>query len=361
MTEETSTKVFISYSWDSDHHKESVLALANTLRTKYGIDADIDRYVRATSPYTPEKGWDLWMQDRIQWAEFVLIVCTETYRRRFKGQEMPGKGLGVSWEGTIIRNDLYLNQLRDTKFIPVVLSSSDLPYVPLVLNAKDKYICDDINSFEDLLYRLKKQPRIIKSEIGTKDLPLPSDPLLFSPQRPPLSHTRTSLNQVFEDELGIQEKISQAISDNANLNPQGFLLGLGESAYRITRKQYDVMVFNLGVPFTDNLRNIKFKAILDYNSSIQYIIWVFKGGEFINKGDDTLKNWVFKGSIEAQRKDEREDKIVWFISSSWNCLCQNGKKLGSVDIWWGDREEDGTWACNEWISSCNRECTAQRL
>lgn len=87
VTEKTKapTKVFISYSWDSDEHKERVLALANTLRDPWGIETDIDQYVRAKPLYTPEQGWDLWMQKRIEWAEFVLIVCTETYKRRFRG------------------------------------------------------------------------------------------------------------------------------------------------------------------------------------------------------------------------------------------------------------------------------------
>lgn len=104
---ETAPKVFISYSWDSEDHKKRVLALANTLRDPWGIEADIDQYVRAKPPFTPSQGWDLWMEKRIEWAEFVLIVCTETYKRRFKGDEQPGQGRGVTWEGTIIRQNLY--------------------------------------------------------------------------------------------------------------------------------------------------------------------------------------------------------------------------------------------------------------
>jgi hypothetical protein len=55
VTEETQapTKVFISYSWDSEDHKERVLALANTLRNPWGIETDIDQYVRAKPPFTP--------------------------------------------------------------------------------------------------------------------------------------------------------------------------------------------------------------------------------------------------------------------------------------------------------------------
>ncbi|NMG19584.1 SEFIR domain-containing protein [Brasilonema bromeliae] len=202
---QTATKVFISYSWDSDDHKENVLKLANTLRAVWGIEADIDRYVRAEPPYTPVKGWDLWMSERIKWAEFVLIIFTETYQRRFEGNEEPEKGLGVSWEGTIIRNDLYNAQLRDTKFIPVVFSQSDLDYVSSVLNPRDKYILTDDKSFTELCYRLRKQKTIIKPEIKGGPLPLPSDPVLFSPQKPPVK----SLEQQQTPEIEYRKKVEE--------------------------------------------------------------------------------------------------------------------------------------------------------
>lgn len=212
MTEQiqTPTKVFISYSWDSEDHKNKVLGLANTLRSELGINTEIDRYVRAEPPYTPAQGWDIWMSDRIEWAEFVLIIFTETYKRRFEGKEETGKGLGVSWEGTIIRNDLYNAQLRDTKFIPVVFSQSDLGYVPLVLNSRDKYILTDDKSFTELYYRLRKEPTIIKPEIKGVHLPLPSQPMLLSPQKPPVeSSLEQTPESVSEKSLKSDELISE--------------------------------------------------------------------------------------------------------------------------------------------------------
>jgi hypothetical protein len=43
----------------------------------------------------------------IQKADFVLLVCTETYRRRVERREQPGKGRGVLWEAKLIYNLLY--------------------------------------------------------------------------------------------------------------------------------------------------------------------------------------------------------------------------------------------------------------
>jgi len=177
------TKVFISYSWDSEEHKERVLQLANTLRTTVGIDADLDQYVRAVAPFTPQQGWENWMQEKIKCSEFVLIVCTETYTKRFEGNEEPGKGLGVSWEGTIIQQSLYQSQRNDTKFIPVVFTESDAQHIPSILSSKDRYNLNDEKSYTELCYRLRGQALIEKPAI--KNLPLPPVSLNNSPTEKP--------------------------------------------------------------------------------------------------------------------------------------------------------------------------------
>src|SRR3712207_3824521 len=96
--EPTAPKVFISYSHDSDQHAARVLALADRLE-KDGIAVTLDQY----DPQ-PEQGWPLWTEKNLDAADFVLLVCTETYRRRILGEEEPGRGLGVRWEGNLIYN-----------------------------------------------------------------------------------------------------------------------------------------------------------------------------------------------------------------------------------------------------------------
>ena len=81
------TKVFISYSQDSPEHARRVLDLADALRHG-GLEVILDQYVFPA----PDEGWPRWMETRLDEANFVLMVCTETYRRRVLGQEPPGKG-----------------------------------------------------------------------------------------------------------------------------------------------------------------------------------------------------------------------------------------------------------------------------
>ena len=82
-------KVFISYSHDSPEHEARVLTLANRLRDD-GIDATLDQYEAF-----PPQGWIQFMNQQVLDAQFVLIICTETYCRRFARKETPGTGLGA--------------------------------------------------------------------------------------------------------------------------------------------------------------------------------------------------------------------------------------------------------------------------
>ena len=68
------TQVFISYSHDSDEHRTFVRELSDRLRNE-GLDCLIDQYINGF----PEEGWQRWMENQIEAADFVLLVCTETY------------------------------------------------------------------------------------------------------------------------------------------------------------------------------------------------------------------------------------------------------------------------------------------
>ena len=122
---QTPPRAFISYSHDSDAHRMRVLALAERLRAD-GIDADLDQYVKGTPP----QKWPRWMLDRLDWADFVLLVCTPTYYRRFRGQEDPDRGRGVDWEGAVITDSIYEARSATIKFVPVLFDPADEASIP---------------------------------------------------------------------------------------------------------------------------------------------------------------------------------------------------------------------------------------
>jgi hypothetical protein len=154
-------KVLISYSHDSEDHKRLVLQLAERLRQD-GIDAQIDQYVAGT----PSGGWPRWMLDQLDWAEFVLLVCTETYYRRFRGHEEPDRGRGADWEGNLITMEIYRAKSGTIKFVPVCFVQSDSRFVPEPLRGHTVYVLDSEQSYEELYAFLTGQAGIRPGELG---------------------------------------------------------------------------------------------------------------------------------------------------------------------------------------------------
>ncbi|UJS24159.1 SEFIR domain-containing protein [Thiothrix winogradskyi] len=160
------TKVFISYSHDSQPHRDFVRGITDQLRTD-GLDCLIDQYVNGFPP----EGWQRWMENQIEAADFVLLVCTATYLRRYRGQETNG-GKGVTFEGVVISQTLYDHYYRNTKFVPVLPEGGDFGHVPLPLKSYTAYT---LPQQYDSLYRyLTAQPEYIAPAVGSKRIMPPA-------------------------------------------------------------------------------------------------------------------------------------------------------------------------------------------
>jgi tetratricopeptide (TPR) repeat protein len=154
---------FISYSHDSEAHKQAVVEFAQALR-RHGIDVTIDRFIE----HAPPKFWPQWMYRQIQENDFVIAVVTETYARRFLGDEEPGTGLGAAWEGAIINAQIYRNFGGPVKFIPVVFDPSDRPLIPFPLSETNSYLIvrPDDAQLTPLLHQLNDIPLITPEPLG---------------------------------------------------------------------------------------------------------------------------------------------------------------------------------------------------
>jgi hypothetical protein len=125
--------VFISYTHDSPEHVDCILELSNRLRAE-GVDCHIDQYEQS-----PAEGWPKWCARQVEQSAFVLVVCTETYLRRFKGEERRHVGLGGAWEGHVITQELYNAQSKNEKFIPVTFSHDRASFIPVPLQSATCY------------------------------------------------------------------------------------------------------------------------------------------------------------------------------------------------------------------------------
>ena len=137
--------VFISYSYDSEEHRERVLELSTRLRHD-GYDTRIDRYVTGT----PAEGWPNWMMNQLDEAAFTLVVCTETYYKRFRGKEEPDRGHGVGFEGVLITNMLYERKCQSVKFVPILFDSTHTQFIPEPLRGGTRYLLNSESAYEEL-------------------------------------------------------------------------------------------------------------------------------------------------------------------------------------------------------------------
>ncbi|MXW49026.1 MAG: SUMF1/EgtB/PvdO family nonheme iron enzyme [Gammaproteobacteria bacterium] len=120
----SSTKVFVSYSWDDENHKAWVSRLAADLR-RDGVETRLDIWhVELGDPLA------VFMEREIRDNDYVVIVCTPEYRHKSDA----GKG-GVGFEGAIMTSELAeLGNHR--KYIPILARGTWREAAPAWLRGK---------------------------------------------------------------------------------------------------------------------------------------------------------------------------------------------------------------------------------
>lgn len=150
-------KVFISYSHDDEETSNRVLKFSNKLRRE-GIDANIDQYEES-----PIEGWPLWMENQIEKSDYIIVVCSKQYYDKIHNLEK-NAGKGVSWEAKIIYQSLYDCKQESNKFIPVLLNSNDVEFIPKPLKIFTFYELD--KDYTKLFNRLCNIKSVDKPPIG---------------------------------------------------------------------------------------------------------------------------------------------------------------------------------------------------
>jgi len=118
------------------------------------------------------------MLNQVDEADFVLVICTETYERRFRGKESTGKGRGAKWEGAVITQHLYDAEAHNTRFIPVLMEREDQAYIPIVLRGATFYDISGDGGYESLYRRLTTQPAIDIPPVASSILKLASTDII---------------------------------------------------------------------------------------------------------------------------------------------------------------------------------------
>lgn len=158
---EGTLRVFISYSWDNEEHKQWVLDLADNL-VKNGVDVILDRYDLRAGKSLPH-----FVENSIQSANRIIMVFTPNYK--LKAEKRSG---GVGYEYSIVNSHLYADQINNDKVIPVLRNGEQSESVPQFMQ---QYIHIDMRnddnyetSFTDLLREILDEPAIKKPELGER-------------------------------------------------------------------------------------------------------------------------------------------------------------------------------------------------
>lgn len=215
-------EVFISYSHDNLEHAKRVLGLSNKLRAE-GIDCVLDQYEES-----PPEGWPRWMDKKIRDASYVLMICTEAYYKRVMGEEEPGKGLGVRWEGNLIYTHIYNSEAESKKFIPIIYDASHKAFIPTPIKSVTYYCVETTEGYDDLYYRLINRAKTEKPELGDRR-PLPQ------------KEVKTDFADIFEKEYIYQGLKCLIENDdgtgfhNADLGHPVYRLGASDASFEMLK------------------------------------------------------------------------------------------------------------------------------
>lgn len=131
---------FISYSWDSQEHKQWVFELATRLRND-GIEAVLDQWHLVPGDRLPA-----FMEQAIRDSDYVLIICTPRYKEKADRREG-----GVGYEEDIITGEV-LTTRYDRKFLPILRSGEATEATPTWVGGK-YYIDLRGNPYSEIAYQ----------------------------------------------------------------------------------------------------------------------------------------------------------------------------------------------------------------
>lgn len=138
-------KVFISYSHDSEDHKEWVKHLA-TILVKNGVEVILDQWDLRAGKDIPQ-----FVEDSILKSDRVLLICTESYAE--KANNRVG---GVGVEALVINSSL-MEDLGTSKFVVVVRQQNPRIQLPNLLKSRLFVDFSDDGSFEAQVEHLIKE------------------------------------------------------------------------------------------------------------------------------------------------------------------------------------------------------------
>jgi hypothetical protein len=205
----TPPKVFVSYSHDTEPHKDWVLALATRLVAN-GVEVVLDQWDLTLGSDLPR-----FMETGLTAAQRVLAVCTEPYVTKANA----GRG-GVGYEKMILTSQL-MQDISTDRIIPVIRNNALVPPVPTFLSSRVY-----IDFRDDLAYeaRYAELLRDIHGQQIKPRPPLGPNPFVTFP-------AATAPLISFGPERYVSSAMSGAVTFDYSNNNGRYVLGAGDMAF----------------------------------------------------------------------------------------------------------------------------------
>lgn len=146
------TRVFISYSHDSEQQMQFVLELAERL-IEDGFNCVLDMSLEED----PAEGWLAWFENELVAADFTLVICTPTYLQHYQKPTL-NYAEGEDFTGLVLSPALYERYKEQTKFVPVLPLGGKLTDAIAPLQGKNTFeVMTDYLGLHQLLKN--KQPK----------------------------------------------------------------------------------------------------------------------------------------------------------------------------------------------------------
>lgn len=293
-------KVFISYSWDSEEHKEWVASLCNELRTIYGIEATVDNFLNISN-------LNKMMVQEISSNDKIVIIVTKKYTE--KANTFSG---GVGYETELLLN--YINT-NPNKTIVALREKCDKPFY-----LQGYYHIDFTNNqnntkaIEELVLKIKDQPNYEIGKVNTNN-----------PKKVKSRQVKSFIEETEEEQIDKIEKHLSSIT-GYSFSPQGRI----NCSKWIKEFGYDIVVESINIAMSQYLRmNTEGK----YTKESIELVFNKIGGICYNKFEEKTKPYIAGTKRVINYCKKKFSYISWsrekYLESEIGTILYDSYKQGS--------------------------------
>lgn len=299
-------KVFISYSWTSEDHKNRIVKIAESLMRDHGINIILDLW-----DCKPGQDLNVFMESMVldETVDYVLVMSDKRYKDKANSREG-----GVGTESTIISAEVY-KDVSNTKFIPVYMEMINgevsLPQfckTRRAINMTNEE--DDYESIEEIARWINNKPIYTKPAIGkVPDYTFNSTSLKSYEQKLYMSKSYTledNLMSYFDilktELLNLEDKSDNDVNDDVILSIKPYLESLRRFYDFVSEKELDVSsyiipLYNDLLEHTKNETERPLLRLFLYFSFLEIVLASFTKNDL-----NTLKNLILSDYIFLGRK-----------------------------------------------------------